>query len=66
MPGRIGAAVLSTAGQVLDRTESRYDAAGATPADIDRAMAQVAGVFAGHEVQGIGVAAAGLVDPSPG
>lgn len=66
LPGRIGAAVLSMAGQVLDRTESRYDAAGATPADIDGALAQVAGVFAGHEVQGIGVAAAGLVDPLAG
>ncbi|MFF0587147.1 ROK family protein [Streptomyces sp. NPDC003781] len=66
VPGRVGAAVLSMAGQVLDRTESSYDAATATPADIDAALARVAGVFAGREVQGIGVAAAGLVDPVTG
>ncbi|GAA4974542.1 MULTISPECIES: ROK family protein [Streptomyces] len=66
VPGRVGAAVLSMAGQVLDRTESSYDAATATPADIDGALARVAGVFAGREVQGIGVAAAGLVDPLTG
>ncbi|WP_437041101.1 ROK family protein [Streptomyces sp. enrichment culture] len=66
VPGRVGAAVLSMAGQVLDRTESSYDAATATPADIDGALARVAGVFAGREVQGIGVAAAGLVDPVTG
>lgn len=66
VPGRITAAVLSVAGRVLDRTESSYDAATAAPADIDRALAQAAGVFAAHEVQGIGVAAAGLVDPDAG
>lgn len=66
VPGRIGAAVLSMGGQVLDRTEASYDAASAAPADIDRALARVAGVFAAHEVQGIGVAAAGLVDPLAG
>ncbi|MFJ6071107.1 ROK family protein [Streptomyces sp. NPDC093065] len=66
VPGRVSAAVLSMAGQVLDRTESSYDAATATPADIDRALAGAAGVFAAHEVQGIGVAAAGLVDPLAG
>ncbi|MFJ6691938.1 ROK family protein [Streptomyces sp. NPDC091294] len=66
VPGRVGAAVLSMAGQVLARTESSYDAATATPADIDGALARVAGVFAGREVQGIGVAAAGLVDPVTG
>ncbi|MFE0413314.1 ROK family protein [Streptomyces tendae] len=66
VPGRVRAAVLSMAGRVLDRTESSYDAATATPADIDGALAGVAGVFAGREVQGIGVAAAGLVDPLTG
>lgn len=66
VPGRVRAAVLSMAGQVLDRTESSYDAATATPADIDGALAGVAGVFADGEVQGIGVAAAGLVDPLTG
>ncbi|MGC0407055.1 putative NBD/HSP70 family sugar kinase [Streptomyces sp. SAI-195] len=66
VPGRVRAAVVSMAGRVLDRTESSYDAATATPADIDGALAQVAGVFAAQEVQGIGVAAAGLVDPLTG
>ncbi|MFH8441939.1 ROK family protein [Streptomyces sp. NPDC018026] len=66
VPGRVTAAVLSMGGRVLDRTEASYDAAGATPADIDGALAGVAGVFAAHEVQGIGVAAAGLVDPGTG
>ncbi|WP_217169055.1 ROK family protein [Streptomyces sp. AC512_CC834] len=66
VPGRVRAAVLSMAGRVLDRTESSYDAATATPADIDRALAAAAGCFAAHELQGIGVAAAGLVDPLTG
>lgn len=66
VPGRIRAAVLSVAGRVLDRAEASYDAAGATPADIDAALAGAAGVFAGHDLQGIGVAAAGLVDPRTG
>nr|WP_198601508.1 ROK family protein [Streptomyces sp. MH60] len=66
VPGRVRAAVLSMAGRVLDRAEASYDAATATPADIDGALAGVAGVFAAQEVQGIGVAAAGLVDPGTG
>ncbi|MEU5729384.1 ROK family protein [Streptomyces antimycoticus] len=66
VPSRVGAAVLSMAGRILDRTESSYDAATATPADIDMALAAAAGVFAGYELQGIGVAAAGLVDPVTG
>ncbi|MFD5651223.1 MULTISPECIES: ROK family protein [unclassified Streptomyces] len=66
VPGRVTAAVLSMGGRVLDRTEASYDAATATPADIYGALAGVAGVFAAHEVQGIGVAAAGLVDPGTG
>ncbi len=66
VPGRVRAAVLSVAGQVLDRAEASYDAAGATPADIDAALEEAAGVFAAHDLQGIGVAAAGLVDPRTG
>ncbi|MEV6129025.1 ROK family protein [Streptomyces violaceusniger] len=66
VPGRVRAAVLSMAGRILDRTESSYDAATATPADIDTALAGAAQVFAGHELRGIGVAAAGLVDPVTG
>lgn len=66
VPGRVGAAVLSMAGRILDRTESSYDAATATPADIDMALAAAARSSCGHELQGIGVAAAGLVDPVTG
>ncbi|MEU8712288.1 ROK family protein [Streptomyces sp. NPDC048663] len=66
VPGRVRAAVLSMAGRVLDRTESSYDAARAVPADIDRALDRVAPLFAEHRLQGIGVAAAGLVDPGAG
>ncbi|MEU1949229.1 hypothetical protein ABZ554_43940, partial [Streptomyces sp. NPDC020125] len=66
VPGRVRAAVLSTAGRILDRTESSYEAATATPEDIDAALAGAAEVFHGHELQGIGVAAAGLVDPVTG
>ncbi|MFD5385773.1 ROK family protein [Streptomyces sp. NPDC127074] len=66
VPGRVRAAVLSTAGRILDRTESSYEAATATPEDIDAALAGAAEVFHGQELQGIGVAAAGLVDPVTG
>jgi glucokinase len=66
VPGRVLAAVLTMAGVVLDRAESAYDPATATPADIDAALAVAARVFAGHTPEGIGVAAAGLVDPDTG
>ncbi|MFJ4918407.1 ROK family protein [Streptomyces sp. NPDC088725] len=66
VPGRVRAAVLTMSGTVLDRAEAAYDAAGATPADIDTALARAAAVFAGHAPVGIGVAAAGLVDPAAG
>jgi glucokinase len=66
VPGRVRAAVLSMAGLVLERIETSYDAAAAHPADIDTALTEVAGIFADHEPQGIGVAAAGLVDPLTG
>ncbi|WP_078877908.1 ROK family protein, partial [Streptomyces sp. 150FB] len=66
VPGRARAAVLTMSGAVLARAEASYDAATATPADIDAALALAARVFAGHEPQGIGVAAAGLVDPEAG
>nr|WP_262414367.1 ROK family protein [Streptomyces acidipaludis] len=66
VPGRIRAAVLDMSGRVLERTETGYDAATAVPADLDAALARAAGVFAGGAPQGIGVAAAGLVDPDAG
>ncbi|MEU8698131.1 ROK family protein [Streptomyces sp. NPDC048680] len=66
LPGRVRAALLSMAGTVLDRTETSYDAATATPADIDAALTAACGLFAGRAPVGIGVAAAGLVDPLTG
>ncbi|MEU7376026.1 ROK family protein [Streptomyces albidoflavus] len=66
VPGQVRAAVVSMAGQVLDRTEVSYDAAGATGEEIDRALAAAAEVFAAHDLQGVGVAATGLVDPLAG
>ncbi|PGH47345.1 hypothetical protein CRI70_29005 [Streptomyces sp. Ru87] len=66
VPGRVRAAVLSVAGEIVDRAETSYDAATAAPADIGAALAGAAGIFAGHAIRGIGVAAAGLVDPRAG
>ena len=66
VPGRVTAAVLTLAGTVLQRAEASYDAASAVPADIDAALARAAQVFAGHAPAGVGVAAAGLVDPGAG
>ncbi|MFG2478521.1 ROK family protein [Streptomyces fagopyri] len=66
VPGRVRAAVLSMSGSVVDKAEASYDAATARPADIDAALALAAGVFDGHDLVGVGVAAAGLVDPGAG
>ncbi|MFE1088385.1 ROK family protein [Streptomyces albidoflavus] len=66
VPGQVRAAVVSMAGRVLDRTEVSYDAAGATGEDLDQALAEVAELLAAHDLQDVGVAAAGLVDPLAG
>lgn len=66
VPGRIRAAVMTMSGRVLDRAEVAYDAAAAHPGEIDAALTRAAGVFAGRETAGVGVAAAGLVDPAAG
>ncbi|MFJ8010404.1 ROK family protein [Streptomyces fagopyri] len=66
VPGRVRAAVVSMSGAVVRRAEASYDAATARPADIDAALARAAGVFDGHDLVGVGVAAAGLVDPGAG
>lgn len=66
LPGRVRAAVLSTAGGILGRAEVSYDAGTATPDDIDAALAGAAKIFGDHELRGVGVAAAGLVDPLTG
>ncbi|WP_188283700.1 ROK family protein [Streptomyces sp. CBMA29] len=66
VPGRVRAAVLTMSGAVLRRAEASYDAATALPADIDAALALAAEVFAGYHPVGVGVAAAGIVDPGAG
>ncbi|RZE96613.1 hypothetical protein C0R04_09450 [Streptomyces albidoflavus] len=66
VPGLVRAAVVSMAGQVLDRTEVAYDPARATGEDIGRALAAAAELLAAHDLQGVGVAATGLVDPLAG
>ncbi|MDI5968749.1 ROK family protein [Streptomyces sp. SL13] len=65
VPGRVRAAVLTMSGRVLAREEAAYEVS-AGRREIDAALARAAGVFAGHEPTGIGVAAAGLVDPGAG
>ncbi|MFI6345491.1 ROK family protein [Streptomyces sp. NPDC050560] len=66
VPGRVRAAVLSVSGRVVERAEASYDPAAPGAADVDAALARAALVFAGHEPAGVGVAAAGLVDPAAG
>lgn len=66
LPGRIRSAVLTVSGRVLDRSEVAYDAAVPRPAEVDAALARSAGVFADRRPVGIGIAAAGLVDPDAG
>lgn len=66
VPGRITAAVLTMSGAVLERAEAAYDARAATTRDIDAALSGAARVFTGHDPDGVGVAAAGLVDPEAG
>ncbi|WP_328539459.1 ROK family protein [Streptomyces sp. NBC_00344] len=66
VPGRITAAVVTMSGAVIARAEVPYDAATAAPGDIDAACAVVSRVFGGHAPDGIGVAAAGLIDTAAG
>lgn len=66
LPGRVRAAVLTVSGRVLDRSEAAYDAAAVRPTAVDAALAAAAGVFDGRRPVGIGIAAAGLVDPDAG
>ncbi|WP_189935003.1 ROK family protein [Streptomyces sulfonofaciens] len=66
LPGRIRAAVLTVAGRVLERAEASYDASVPDPAEIDAALARTARVFTARPPVGVGIAAAGLVDPDGG
>lgn len=66
LPGRVRAALLTRTGVVARRAEVRFDARDADPAVIDGALREAARVFAGQVPQGVGVAAAGVVDPETG
>ncbi|GAA3750435.1 ROK family protein [Streptomyces tremellae] len=66
VPGRVRAAVLSASGRVLERAEAAYPPNARGRSEVDAALTAAAGVFAGHPPAGIGVAAAGIVDPAAG
>lgn len=66
LPGRVRAALLDRSGAVLDRAEALFDATAGRTAEVDGALTRVAAVFAGRRPAGIGVAAAGVVDPVAG
>ncbi|MEU6769623.1 ROK family protein [Streptomyces sp. NPDC046853] len=68
LPGVVRAALVSRAGKLLHRTETAFDASGPRSC-VDGALREAAGAcFAGpgRTPDGIGVAAAGLVDPETG
>lgn len=66
LPGKVRAALLARTGVVLDRAEAFFDVRHASSAGVDVALERVAAVFAGRAVVGVGVAAAGVVDPAAG
>ncbi|WP_392667336.1 ROK family protein [Streptomyces sp. LN785] len=66
LPGRVRAALLARSGAVLGRAEAEFDAASPSPAAVDEALARVAVVFEERRPTGIGVAAAGVIDPAGG
>ncbi|MFI6859554.1 ROK family protein [Streptomyces sp. NPDC050421] len=66
LPGLVRTALLTRAGAVRERTEARFDAGSADPAVVDAALREAAAVFAGQDLLGVGVAAAGVVDPAAG
>ncbi|MBW5249454.1 ROK family protein [Streptomyces sp. P01-B04] len=66
LPGLVRAALLTRAGAVRERTQARFDAGSTDPAVVDAALREAAAVFAGQDLLGVGVAAAGVVDPAAG
>jgi predicted NBD/HSP70 family sugar kinase len=66
LPGRVRAALLDASGAMLRRAEERFDAKARDTAAVDGALAGAARCFAGERPAGIGVAAAGVVDPVAG
>ncbi|MDT0415485.1 ROK family protein [Streptomyces sp. DSM 41982] len=65
LPGRVRAALLSGAGVVRERADAVFDPAAGAGA-VDAALAEVAGLLAAGAPLGVGVAAAGVVDPGAG
>lgn len=66
LPGLVRTALLTRAGAVRERAQARFDAGSADPAVVDAALREAAVVFAGQDLLGVGVAAAGVVDPAAG
>ncbi|MCF3965422.1 ROK family protein [Streptomyces fuscigenes] len=66
VPGRVRAAVLSMSGRVLERSEAVYAPGAPGRDEVDAALAEAARVFEARPPAGIGVAAAGIVDPASG
>ncbi|MFD7948630.1 ROK family protein, partial [Streptomyces sp. NPDC059744] len=66
LPGLVRAALLTRAGAVRERAQARFDARSADPAVVDAALREATVVFAGQALLGVGVAAAGVVDPAAG
>jgi glucokinase len=67
LPDRVRAALLGMDGTVLRRAEAPYPGATATAAEIGEVLLDAAGECFGERLPiGIGVAAAGLVDPGAG
>lgn len=66
LPGLVRAALLTRAGAVRERAQGRFDASSADPAVVDAALREAAKVFVGQDLLGVGVAAAGVVDPVAG
>nr|WP_233521348.1 ROK family protein [Streptomyces triticagri] len=68
LPGLVRAALVSRAGQLLHRAETAFDAAGPR-SGVDEALRTATGTCftgEGRRPAGVGVAAAGLVDPATG
>lgn len=66
VPGLVRAALFTRAGAVRERAQARFDARSADPAVVDAALTGALAVFAGQGLLGVGVAAAGVVDPVAG
>lgn len=67
VPGQVRAALVDHSGELLRRAAAGFDPAAREAAGVDAAVRQAAReCFDGRELTGVGVAAAGLVDPERG